>query len=331
MKSAEGKSWANPSSGSEENVQIPAVEILKAALLLKTAKGMSYILMLLRGTEKDEWIKPEHRSLSCHRSLAGYGRDLCVRTFHFLVDEGLLEPYTQGYNAFKITEAGKAFLQRPHGVWLQKSYLHYTKGELYYYARLRPLRASISELHKMKEYDVFSEYTIDRLVMLMPSSVESLLRIPGMNDFKLGLFGMELLNFLLDLPDNLKEVQQRRLNYWNSMPDHGYVKAKVLEDRNLQAVSDGLGYDFVRIERILQDLHNEREIETRAWIEGQMNSKLLYKGADYFRKAEDQSLATAQKVLGLDMGSLVLSRLYVYISNHKPIVEKPPVVVKKAG
>lgn len=330
MKSVEGKAWANPSSGAEENVQVPAVEILKASLLIKSAKGMAYIMTLLRGSEKEDWLSEEHRLLSSYRALPTVPRDVMMRTFHFLVDEGLMTPLNSGHNAFTISAAGKAFLEKPTGVWLQKAYLHLTKGETYYYSRLRTLRKAMAERFKMKEYDIFSEYTMDRFVMLMPTNVDALMRVPGMNMFRLELFGAELLEFLQGLPETLREVQQRRVDYWNSMPDHRFVRIRVQEDRNLQTVSEMIGYDFVRIERILQDLHNDSDMDLRAWIEGQMNSKLLFKGADYFRKAEDQNLATAQKTLDMNMCNLVLCRLYVYISTHKPILDDQE-LLQKAG
>lgn len=321
MKSEEGKGWVNPSSGAEENVQIPAVEILKASLLIKTAKGMGYITSLLRGTDRGEWLKDEHRHLSSYGALQVYPRDILMRTFHFLVDEGLMAPLNNSYTAFQITEEGKAFLSNPTGVWLQRAYLHLNKGETYFYARLRTLRKSIGERYKMKEFEVFPEYTMDRFVMMMPQDIENLMKVPGMNLFRLELFGAELLEFLQELPRNLREVQQRRINYWNSLPDHRFVRGKVLEERGLQSISEMIGFDFARIERILQDLHADAEMDLRAWIEGQVSSKLLYKGVDYFRKANDQTINTAQKALGLDMPTLVLSRLYVYVSTHKPFIE----------
>jgi HRDC domain/RQC domain len=321
MKSVEGKGWAHPSSGAEENVQIPAVEILKASLLLKGAKGMGYIMSLLRGTDREDWIKDEHRHLSSYRALSAYARDVLMRTFHFLVDEGLMAPLNNNHTAFQISEEGKAFLSNPSGVWLQRAYLHLNKGETYFYARLRTLRKSLAEKYKMKEFDVFPEYTLDRFVMKLPTDTETMMRVPGMNLFRLELYGHELLDFLLDLPKTLREVQQRRIDYWNSMPDHRFVRTKVLEDRNIKTIAEMIGYDLGRIERILQDLHTDSEIDLRAWIEGQVGSKLLYKGVDYFRKAGDQTLNTAQKALGLDMASLVLSRLYVHISTHKPYAE----------
>jgi len=86
----------------------------------------------------------------------------------------------------------------------------------------------------------------------------------------------------------------------------------------------------VKVERILQDLHSDEDMNLRAWIENQVSAKVLYKGADYFRKASDQSLGTAHKALGLDMPTLVLSRLYIYISTYAAYQE-PLELIKKAG
>lgn len=330
MKSVEGKTWATPSSGAEENVQIPALEILKASMQIKTSKGMGYILSFLRGTDKENWLSDAHRALSSYRSMSHYGRDLMNRTFHFLVDEGLMAPLNSGYAAFHVTDAGRDFVQNPTGVWLQKAYLTLTKGETYYYARLRTFRKNTAESLRMKEFDIFSEYTLDRLVMRMPNTVDALMEVPGMNMFRLELFGAALLEFMQGLPANLREVQQRRIDYWNSMPDHRYIRMRVLEDRNLQNIADMIGYDLVKVERILQDLHSDEDMNLRAWIENQVSAKTLYKGADYFRKASDQSLGTAQKALGLDMPTLVLSRLYIYISTFAAYQE-PLEFVKKAG
>ena len=53
------------------------------------------------------------------------------------------------------------------------------------------------------------------------------------------------------------------------------------------------------------------EIDLRPWIEKNVDSKALYKGAEYFKKVSNPKVKEAFQVLGLDYETLNLCKMYV--------------------
>lgn len=316
MISEEGKVWPFASRGVELDVQPAIIETLRAALDLGHAYGIGYFNMFLRGVENTDWVKRGHMTLPAFGSLKGLSRDEISRIFHFMVDEGYLEKTNDGYSSFGITDKGRRYLEKPETRTLHPSYLKVSAKESYLYKKLRGFRKELAERLSIPEYSVFTDFTLDRIVMRMPMKSEQLLSIPGMNAFRLDMFGANLLALLGESLEEYRVIAQRRQNYFNSKPDHQYVKRLVEENRPFAEISKAMTYEFTKVENILFDLALTNEANIPAWVEAQVNPKALFKATEHFRKAKNRSIGTARETLGMDVAALHMSRLYVKVMDQ---------------
>ena len=318
MKSVEGKSWSKTSNGGDQNVEPAIIEILKTATLLSPPVGLNYYVNLLLGKDAVEWIKPQHLQLETVGALSNMGRVELSRIFHFMVDEELMQTEGMKYTTFEITPYGREFLEQPHAVYLHRSYLRCSAKEAFFYPRLKAFRKHLADASRKEEYKIFTNYMMDRIVMAAPATLERLRVLPGMTPFKLDFFGEQLIGLLQEADLEFQLVQRRRAEYWNSKPDHQYVKRMLTSNKPLGEIQRALGYPTYRVMGIFRDLHEAEEVDLRPWIESQVNKKLLFKGSEFFRRTQNTNVDVAAQTLGMDLPTLYLCQLYVYAQQPQP-------------
>jgi hypothetical protein len=311
MKSEEGKAWPFASRGVEKDIQPVIIETLKACIELGRPFGIGYIGLVLRGTEGSQFVKTHHLGLKCFGALSQVNRDALSRVMHHMVDEGYLQSTNDSYNVVEISEKGRNYLEHPEPAFVHFSYLRITSREGFMYQRLRALRKALAEELQMADYMVFTDFTMDRLVMRNPDNAMTLSAIPGINAFKLDTIGNRILTVIQESLADYGEIAQRRIAYFNSKPDHQYVKRQVEEGKSFVEICKAMTYDYTKVEGILMDLGSAHEVELTNWIERQVDAKVLFRATDFFRKAQSRNIHQAKQTLRLDQPTLHLARLYV--------------------
>lgn len=321
----EGKAWPFASRGVEKDIRPAIIETLRAAIEIGRAFGIGYFNMLLRGAQDTKYLKPAHVNSLSYGALASISREAISRVFHYMVDEGLLASPNDSYATFTITDKGRNFLESPTDVYVQGTYLKVTARESFMYQRLRAFRKAVAEKQQTQEYQVYTDFTMDRVVMRNPETALQLSALPGMNAFKLDAFGEELLNVVQEGLKEYREVAYRRNQYFNSKPDHQYVKKLVDENKTFAEICKSMTYEYARVENILVDLSETQDLNVISWIEAHVSSKQLFRGTEFFRAAKTRDIHQARETLQLDYPTLHLSRLYV------KVMEGSREAVKQAG
>jgi len=313
MTIEEGKAWPNASRGVEVDIQPAIIEVLRGALDLGRPYGCAYFTMFLRGVEDTKYLKGNHENLPGYGALKGMSRDTLTRVFHYMVDEGFLQPVNDSFSAFTISELGQSYMESPTPKFVHASYLKVTAKETFVYKKLREFRKHLASQHNMPEYQLFTDYTLDRVVMRMPNKAEQIVQLEGLNPFKLDMFGKELMDLLDETREEYRQLAQRRQAYFNSKPDHQYVKRLLEDGKNILEISKAMTYDLAKVENILLDLASTGEADVTPWIEGQVQNKTMFRATEYFRKAKTRSIQTARETLNLELATLHLCRLWVKV------------------
>ena len=311
MKREDGNGRRNASSGSEENLKPMGVAFLKTMLLLEKPFGPDYLIRILRGEESAFWKAPDPREFETYGVLRRKSWDYLRLVLQHLVVEQLVAPRMPDFNVMEITEAGQEWLDRPRDIPVLKTSLRSSVQEIYLRRLLQDYRKNRAEEEGIKSYNVFTAYTLDRLVIEKPDCLQALADVPGMSHFRAEVYGAGILSILDEYRDSFAIHQKAKLKERVTQKKYQYVKRQLLQDRSVTEIAKLMGLTPATIYRYMGDLADAEEFNFEDWVESNVDSKKLHKGMDFFRRVKNPTLKSAFESLGIDYNTLHLCKMYV--------------------
>lgn len=304
---------------SEEDLSEMAVPVLKTAILTNGRYGMTYMVQLLVGDVEMKFRKPEHGSLETFGALIDQSRTRVKEFICFLIRKGLLYQSGGDYPLVRASRKGLDFLERPVAICRGEEKIFFGKTEIRLRFRLAELRERIASEEKKTLMAIFSETTLQHLCIAKPGSSGELLMVYGIGPWKEKRYGQRILEVIASFRNEEKKRAVTRM--FKSVTKPTFQETKVLFEQGMDApeIAQRKGLKESTVKEYLEKLHLCGEIDVRAWIEKQVDRSTLHRAIRYFREAEDQSLSTAHEVLGLEIQTLRLCRLYM----------QPPAVLKQ--
>lgn len=189
---------------------IIAQKALSAVYRLKGQASLSVLIDVLRGSQKKSIYERGYQNIKTF----GAGRELSNFEWQFfltqLINTGYLEiDYVDRMN-LKLTEASRPVLFENQKVPLVKFVpkkkkekkpkyqpIERSPGEELFES-LRQLRRSISQERGIPPYLVFSDATLHEMVRIQPMTDESMLKVSGVSQRKLHLFGNQFKEAILE-------------------------------------------------------------------------------------------------------------------------------------
>jgi ATP-dependent DNA helicase RecQ len=311
MKMSEKNGNYAVSCYSEEDLSEMAVPVLKTAILTNGRYGMTYLVQLLIGDVEMKFRKPEHGSLETFGSLMNLSHSRVREFMCFLIRKGLLYQSAGDYPLVRASRKGLDFLQNPVALSTEEEKVFSGKTEMKLRYRLVQLRWEIAAEEKKSLLEIFSEPTLQHLCMAKPGSSLELLMVHGIGPWKERRYGHRILEVIKSFRKEEKKRAVTRV--FKSVYRPTFQETKVLFEQGMDTseIASRKGLKESTVKGHLEKLHLCGEIDIRAWIEKQVDRSTLHRAIRYFREAEDQSLRTAHEVLGLEMKTLHLCRLYM--------------------
>ena len=273
--------------------------------------GSSYLLQLLKG---DQRYAPKAEA---HLSVTGYGTfpeahpDRLRNILRFLQRRELLRVQDERYGVWALTEAGIAFLQAPHDLWVDYRSLRRKPYEQKLLNELRRLRRELSQSRGVAPFEVFTDYQLESLVALLPTDVATLTRMGSFDDEKVNLYGPALLKLTQAAQAAKTQAAQAQLEKQTKSPAHQATKSLFEAGLSETEIAARREVKPATVRQQLLRLHRAGEINLTPWIEQTVAPEDLAKGGEFFQKQDNPRLKAAFEALGLDYATLRLCRLYV--------------------
>jgi len=295
----------------DTNLEEMVSSVLKTVSLTGGRYGKRYIIHLLICPEGLQFRKPWHgtiETIGALRSVYGYRVKGLVC---YLIRKGMLSQSTGLYPLLRLTRRGREFLEQPVELAKPGERVLPEGSEYRLMYRLRLLREQLSIQLKLPLEDVLSDASLHHLVLTQPESKMQLLGIHGIGPWKLERFGDRILKVIGLFQEREKTRAVTRMLKTVTRPSLQQVKVLFEEGLDTEAIALRKGIRMTTVQGYLERLHMCGQIDLRPWIETRVDRKTLHRSAQFFREAADTRLRTAHEVLGLDLETLRLCRLYV--------------------
>lgn len=293
------------------DLQPEATAILQTVSELDRAYGVNYLVRLLRADDSYDWRQPDHPSVSTFGALQAEDPERLRQAIFFLAQEGLLEISDARYGSLQLTDTGEAYLADPQPMSVRRSQLRVKPYDRLLQQALREVRKTFAQEQTVPPFRVFTNHTLDQIVLNKPQTLQDLKLIPGFGNYKANRYGPAVLQTVARIATQKEEDAQIKLQKKIRTPAYQSVKAMFLAGLSEAEMSAKRKVQPLTIRRTLIDLHQTGEIDLSTWITTIVPAEVLAKGTAYFEQKDSSRLKGAYEALGLDYETLRLCRLYV--------------------
>jgi ATP-dependent DNA helicase RecQ len=292
------------------NLAAEATAILKTLLMLDRAYGAGYIARLLKADTRFEVRKAYHKELEIYGALDDYSMFRIEDMTYYLLEQGLVQVDNPNFGTLTISEAGRTFLGKPQDLWAKRKEVFTGWWGWTLKTGLRSLRKDAALKLGRQPYELFSNHSLQLMILQRPNTATELLAIPGLLAVD-EMLQEQILEEIREVSGK-KAVDDVRGIYTKAYsPSHRKVKEMYESGFSVEEIASRRELKASTVRSYLETLHEAGMVDLKPWIEENVEAKSLYKGAEYFRSVEDNQLKPAHEVLGLDYDTLRLCRLYV--------------------
>ncbi|MEO0899335.1 MAG: RQC domain-containing protein [Bacteroidota bacterium] len=293
----------------EIDLREQATCILKTILLMDKAYSSSYIARIVSGNDQYGLKLDIHRQLETFGNLEDMFESHLEDIIFHLVSLGFIHVMDEVYGTLKISQLGEAYLSDPQEIIVEKGQLYKAWYEIQLKQKLRQWRKDMAEEFEKFPYQIFTNYTLSRIVTNLPSNMAQLKAIKGFNLLEEHEL-QEILDIVMDILAKKEIDEENGLFRKAYSPSHRKVKELFEGGISLEEMARRRKLKVDKVVDFLLVLHEAKEINLIPWIALEIDSNILIKVSGYFSSASDKSLDTAQKSLGVDSYFLKLGKLY---------------------
>lgn len=310
MKRAVGTAELALPASREENLKALATPLLKTLILLGKPYGQNYVVHVMTAKAETQWRDLSHTLLETYGTVPGYLRNRLVCAIHHLVDIGLIEVNAPSCSTLKITDAGRNWLEKPRDLLTRSACLYFTGLELYLREALRLHRRETSQLTGTQPWFIFTDYSLDRVALGKPLSLEQLCQLPGFTTSKCEQYGPGVVRVVQNVIENYAEYRRQNLVQRAKGRSYQAVLQLFTENHTLPEIAMHTKLKLDTVVKYLCDLHEIARVDMVPWIEQNVNSKALYTAVEYFSRVQGATLREGYVTLGLDYTTLRFGLLY---------------------
>ncbi len=311
MKSAEGKGGKSSRQAKETNLKTIATQILKTMQLLDKPFGQSYLCQVLQGEFRWDPKHASHIRLDTFGVAAGQKADYLGCVFQLLLEKEYIASDPPNFNTLRITDAGERYLNAPDN-WIVPSWkTKYRRSDIHLRSCLRYHRTALAKDQGLDSWLVFTNFTLEALVRQKPHDFQSLSKVPGMTTYKCEHFGASILEVFREAKAQFEDIVRASTLVKVSKGTYPEIQKMFMEGFTVADIASHLGVKEATVSEKLRDLHSVGKVDLIPWIEKEINSKELFKGAEYFKNVKNPSVTEAFNTLGIDYETLRYCKLYV--------------------
>ena len=195
-----------------------AKDVLGCVEFVDNHFGVNYIISILKGKNK---VKDRQKDNCFFGVVKDYSDDELKDFVLNFIKEGLIQKNEGNYPLVSLTLKGREFLKNPVKIELlkiERKEIEVVKkriGDLNFdkelFERLRSVRKDIANLEDVPPFVVFGDVSLQEMAYYFPVSEESFLRIKGVGENKLKVYGVEFMEIIREFAENRDDSNSRNL------------------------------------------------------------------------------------------------------------------------
>lgn len=304
-----------------ENIAHEAIQILKTVMSLDRNYSVSYLIRILHADERYKLRKEAHKDLETYGILEDTSFSRIEDIVHYLTERDYLRVINRIYGTLEITDQGRSFLSDPRDLEVSRQELSRGWAGIQASIGLRNLRRELAAQTNQAPYEIFTNFVMDVIARRLPTTRAELDQIDGVRNLS-----DALKERVIEETTRLKELFERNEQMEGALskaysPNHRKVKELFEAKFTVEEIARRRGVKPGTVRRILAELHEAEQIDLAPWIEKEVDSLTLHKGAEYFRSTRSPRIDEARQVLGFDYDVLHLCRAYSHRQSHGQVQE----------
>ncbi|MGB0428550.1 MAG: RQC domain-containing protein, partial [Flavobacteriales bacterium] len=242
----------------------------------------------------------------------GYGEDKDSYYWNGLIRQlmvsKLIIKEIESYGVLKLTEAGKAFLEKPTSFLITDSHNYEltsspadgggksTFDELLFKA-LRDLRKKVAKQKQLPTHVIFQENSLEEMCFQYPTTLDELTEINGVGRGKAQKFGRPFIEFIKTYVEE-NDIERPKEMVVKSIVNKSKLKVYLIKatDRKVSiediAKSQGISFDKV-LEEFEHIVHSGTKLNLDYTMHNILDEEAIEDIMDYFMESEDDSIASA--------------------------------------
>ncbi|HOY50867.1 MAG TPA: DNA helicase RecQ [Prolixibacteraceae bacterium] len=320
-----GEKYENDNCGNCDNCLNPkeiieasdeVTRALEAILEVKEKYKAEHIADILVGKSSAAVKSFHHDELESFGSGDDHDEHFWNAVFRQSMVAGLISKDIENYGLLKITPEGHAFLNHPQPFQLVKNHRYEDEedesaagapaggsgGDPELFKMLKDLRKSIAKKHNLPPYVIFQDPSLADMSIQYPITLDELQKIQGVGQGKAQRYGKEFVALIKKYVDE-NEIERPQDLVVRQVANKSKMKVYIIQsiDRkiSLEDIAEAKGIEFPEL---LSEIEAIVNAGTRINIDYYINEVLDEDNQeeifDYFREAENDSIAAAVAELG---------------------------------
>lgn len=321
-----GEEYLEDNCGNCDNCKNPkkkveAKELLSAVLevvsMLKEKFKADYIVNILVGNETSEIQNFKHNELE----VFGSGQDENDKTWNAVIRQALIAGYLskdiENYGLLKITEKGKAFMDKPVSFKITEDNEFEDEVEETpvrggascavdpaLYSMMKDLRKKMSKRMQVPPFVIFQDPSLEAMATTYPITLEELQNIPGVGAGKAKRYGKEFIELIKRHVEE-NEIERPEDLRVRTVANKSKLKVSIIQriDRKvaLDEIASSNGLEFPELlDEIEAIVYSGTRINIDYFVNDVMDEDHVEDIYEYFKDSETDDLEDAIEELGGD-------------------------------
>ncbi len=293
-----------------QNIKAEAIILFNTILATKQLYGMSYIVRLVRGDRYFELKKAEHEKLPTFGTLTDSYEYKVKNLITWLLKNGYLTITNLQYGSLGLTAKAYLLMHSEEELLIEAADLKTTAENRVLADSLKRIRKDIAEKEEKAVYEIFTDWSMQKLIDEKPKNVTELKLLAPMSESYIDSYAHLFLK-AIEMAKSESVVQlQVLLQEKVKMPEYQMIKALFLSGYSIEKIGKERQVELNTVLSYLGDLHKTGEIDLKPWIQQRVDAPVLHKATTFFAQTQG-TFQEALQVLGLDYETLRLAKLYV--------------------
>ena len=301
--------------------QVEAKELLSAVLeavsTLKEKFKADYIVNILVGNETSEIESFKHNELEIFGSV----QDEDEKTWNAVIRQALIAGYLlkdiENYGLLKITDKGKAFMDKPVSFKITKDNEFEEEVEETpvrggascavdpaLYSMMKDLRKKLSKRLQVPPFVIFQDPSLEAMATTYPITLEELQNIPGVGAGKAKRYGKEFIELIKRHVEE-NEIERPEDLRVRTVANKSKLKVSIIQriDRKvaLDEIASSNGLEFAELlDEIEAIVYSGTRINIDYFVNDVMDEDHVEDIYEYFKDSETDDLEDAIEELGGD-------------------------------
>lgn len=265
----------------ESDITVEAQKILSCVKRMQERFGASQVADVLKGANTQKIRSFHFNELSTYGIMRDYPKDVIKELISFLVAEGKLQLVGTQFPVLQLTKESYSILKGEEKVFIKRVLVKEKRKDVsqskdiqvidnMLYEYLRKTRQEEATRQHIQPFMVFADLTLKEMARYYPTTIEELLQINGVGEYKAEKYGAQFIDIIQSYVDAHNEEVNRIKQLVNTEDQKESKEAsKIQHVKAAPRDSHKLTYEMYRAGKTIDEIADQRNL-TRMTVENHL-------------------------------------------------------------